>query len=105
MNNGKKEDLSVKVTNWLGTPFSIWVHTIIFVGILALKLLNYQWSDILLILTTLLSLEAIYLALFIQMTVNRHQERLEDVEEDVEGIAEDIEDISDYVDEVQEQKK
>ena len=94
MEKAGKKDFSIQITNWLGTPISIWVHTIIFIGILALKIWDYEWSNILLILTTLLSLEAIYLALFIQMTVNRHQERLEDVEEDVEDILEDTSELT-----------
>lgn len=44
-----------------------------------------------LILTTAVSLEAIYLAIFIQMTVNRTSESLEEVEEDIEDLQEDIE--------------
>ena len=56
---------------------------------------------ILLILTTIVSLEAIYLAIFIQMTVNRQAESLAEVEEDLEDIEEDIEDISQDIDEIQ----
>jgi chromosome segregation ATPase len=56
----------------------------------------------LLVLTTVVSLEAIYLAIFIQMTVNRHTESLREVEADVDEIQEDIGEIQEDVDEIQE---
>lgn len=51
------------------------------------------------ILTTAVSLEAIYLAIFIQMTVNRTTESLAGVEEDIDDIQEDIDDIQEDVSE------
>jgi peptidoglycan hydrolase CwlO-like protein len=56
----------------------------------------------LLVLTTAVSLEAIYLALFIQMTVNKNTKSLADVEEDIEEIAVDVEGIEKDIDEIQE---
>lgn len=47
-----------------------------------------------LILTTGLSLEAIYLALFIQMTVNRQHKRIKGIEEDIDDILEDTEELT-----------
>jgi len=64
--------------------------------------LGISASDILLILTTIVSLEAIYLAIFIQMTVNKHSEELEEVSEDIGEIQEDVEEIQKDVDEIQE---
>jgi biopolymer transport protein ExbB/TolQ len=60
------------------------------------------WQMMLLVLTTLLSFEAIYLSIFIQMTVNRHAKELEEVSGDVEEIQENIEEISEDMDEIQE---
>ena len=57
-------------------------------------------DDVLLILTTAVSLEAIYLAIFIQMTVNRNTAALEAVEDDIEEIAEDVEEVQKDVDEI-----
>ncbi|HBY74527.1 TPA: hypothetical protein DEG21_01265 [Patescibacteria group bacterium] len=56
----------------------------------------------LLILTTVVSLEAIYLAIFIQMTVNRNTLSLKAVEEDIDEIQEDIDEIQEDIDEIQE---
>lgn len=87
------EILSNRVIGWVGTTSSIIVHTILFIGIFSLRLFDVPIEDILLFLTTAVSLEAIYLSIFIQMTVNRATESLEEVEEDIDEIEEDIEEI------------
>lgn len=96
------ERASDRLTNWIGSPSSIVVHTVFFVGVFALRLLDFELDSILLILTTAVSLEAIYLAIFIQMTVNRNTRSLEEVEEDIEEISEDVEDISEDIEEISE---
>lgn len=93
--NGDKKlsvlhSLSFKLTKWVGTPYSVIFHSFLFVGIPALGLLGFDLRTVLLIFTTWLSIEAIYLAIFIQMTVNRNTESLEEVEEDIEDIQEDV---------------
>ncbi len=98
----KFEDFSRKLTKWIGSPQSIMLHTVFFIGIFSLRFFGTGTSDILLILTTLVSLEAIYLSIFIQMTVNRHAEELEEVSEDIEEIQEDVDDIQEDVEEIQE---
>ncbi len=101
--------MSILVTQWVGTPASIVVHSVLFVAIFALKYAGFTIDQILLILTTAVSLEAIYLAIFIQMTVNRHAEQIEEVGEDIEdiqegmqGLGEDVQEISEDVDEISE---
>ena len=84
------ENFSDKVARWIGSTWSIVIHTFFFVGIFALNLVGVSSSDILLILTTAVSLEAIYLAIFIQMTVNQNAEDLEDLEEDLDEIQEEL---------------
>ena len=104
------EKWSEKITEAVGSPASLIVHTLIFLVALSLPFFGISFDRVLLVLTTVVSLEAIYLALFIQMTVNRHTESLEDIEEDVEEISEDIgeigediEDISEDLEETQEE--
>lgn len=106
------EKISTKLTYWVGTPVSIIVHTLIFAGIFALNFFGVKADQILLILTTAVSLEAIYLAIFIQMTVNRNtasleavEEDIEDIQEDVEELEADVEDISRDIDILQEKHK
>ncbi len=89
----KFEDFSKKITRWIGSPQSILLHTVFFVAIFSLRFFDIPSSDILLVLTTIVSLEAIYLSIFIQMTVNKHAEELEEVSEDIEEIQEDVEEI------------
>lgn len=103
------EKFSIKITQWIGTPFSIILHTLFFVSIFGLKKFGYTAEEIFLILTTAVSLEAIYLAIFIQMTVNRQEARLrmvrkdiKEISEDIEGIQEDVEELGEDFDEISE---
>lgn len=96
------ERASLKVTQWIGTPYSVLAHTVLFIAIFSLKIFGYTVDQILLILTTAVSLEAIYLAILIQMTVNRNTLSLEAVEDDIEDIQEDVEDLEEDVEEISE---
>lgn len=93
-------DASYKITKFIGTPKSIVLHTALFIGIFGLRFFGVHTADILLILTTAVSLEAIYLSIFIQMSVNKTVQALEDVEDDIEDIQEDVEDISEDIEEI-----
>jgi len=97
-NSTTLESLSQKMTNAIGTTDSLVVHTVLFVGIFTLGFLGVSVDQILLVLTTIVSLEAIYLAIFIQMTVNRTTASLASVEEDIDDIQEDVDDIQEDVD-------
>ena len=90
-----------RFTTWLGSPSSIILHTVLFAAAFSLVVWGVAFDTILLILTTAVSLEAIYLALFIQMTVNKNTQSLADVEEDLEDIAEDVEGIEKDIDEIE----
>jgi low affinity Fe/Cu permease len=98
----KFEDFSKKLTKWIGSPQSIIVHTVFFIAMFCLRFFGVQADDILLVLTTVVSLEAIYLSILIQMTVNKHAEELEEVSEDIEEIQEDVDDIQEDMEEIQE---
>lgn len=95
--------LALKFTRGVGSPLSILVHTILFA---ACFVVAYQglinWDRMLLVLTTIVSLEAIYLAIFIQMTINYTTESLKEVSADVEEIHEHVEEIQEDVGEIQE---
>ena len=94
------EKITEKIINGIGTPISIVFHTIVFVGIFMLKLFGISIDQILLILTTAVSLEAIYLAIFIQMSVNKNALTIAGVEKDIDDIQEDIEDISEDIEDI-----
>jgi uncharacterized protein YoxC len=100
-NRIKIEKLTTKITNWMGTTQSIIFHTIFFIGMFLLIPLGVSSDQVMLILTTAVSLEAIYLALFIQMTVNRNTESLQEVEKDIEEIQEDVEGVEGDISEIQ----
>ena len=105
----KLEKIATRATSWIGSLQSLAVHTILFVGAFCLIILGAKTETVLLVLTTLVSLEAIYLAIFIQMSVNKAtrdieyiQEDVEDIQEDVDEIQEDVAEIEKDVDEIQE---
>ena len=94
---------ALSVTRAIGSPASIIVHTLIFVASFGLALLGYiEWPTMLLVLTTIVSLEAIYLSIFIQMTINYTTEAIEEVGEIQEEMQEDIGEIQEDIEEVQE---
>lgn len=82
-----------KFTAALGTPVSLFLHTVFFVVMFLLPFFGISFQDMMLALTTAVSIEAIYLALFIQMTVNRASESLEEVEESLEDVEESLEGV------------
>ena len=112
MQNGKSNGMekktsalgrfSIGATRWIGSTPSLITHTILFVGAFVLVYIGIDFDRVLLALTTVVSLEAIYLAIFIQMTINRTTAQLHDVEETVEEISEDIEEIHENVEDIQE---
>jgi archaellum component FlaC len=65
--------------------------------IFSLKFLNFSVDQILLILTTAVSLEAIYLSIFIQMSVNKTKLTIAGVEKDIDDIQEDVQEISEDI--------
>jgi TolA-binding protein len=92
-----------KVITWIGSIPSLVFHSIIFTCFLVLTLALASSRDtILLVWNTLVSLEAIYLAIFIQFSVNRNTVSLREVEEDIDEIQEDVEDLGEDLDEIQE---
>jgi peptidoglycan hydrolase CwlO-like protein len=104
------QKIALAVVNWIGSPESVIVHTIIFVIAFASVLFNFlPFVTLLLILNTVISLEAIYLALFNQLAINYANEGIDavgkdidELQEDVEEIQEDVGEISEDVDELQE---
>jgi uncharacterized membrane protein len=103
------ERVAMRATRWIGSTNSILVHTAFFIFCFVLFFWGIAIDKILLVVTTLVSLEAIYLSIFIQMSMNRQARRLrevardvEEIQEDVEEIQEDVENIEKDVDEIQE---
>lgn len=97
------EKTARKITHWLGTPTSIAVHSTFFV-----IMLLWCWFDkanreqILLFLTMIVSLEAIYQMLFLQMTVNLQATQLKEVQVAMAEVQDSVEEVQGSVAEVQE---
>ena len=99
----KAETIALSVTRGIGSIWSVAIHTLLFTGAFVLILLGVDFDRVLLVLTTIVSLEAIYLSIFIQMSVNYQGRALASVEKEIDEIAEDVEDIQENIDEMQDE--
>lgn len=70
------EHIAESAAEWVGSTISIICHTIAFIIVFLLPLIGLSLNTVLLVLTTIVSLEAIYLSIFVQMTVNKHSKHL-----------------------------
>jgi uncharacterized membrane protein (DUF106 family) len=93
------EKLALKLIHWIGSTNSVITHTILFILAFLSYFLGFDLTKILLIITTIVSLEAIYLSIFIQMSVNLQTQKLHSLQKDVQEIQEDVEDIQEDIQE------
>jgi methyl-accepting chemotaxis protein len=98
----KLETIALSATKAIGSIWSVLVHTFLFILAFVLIFIGYPVDRVLLVLTTVVSLEAIYLSIFIQMSVNHQARALATVEKEIDEIAEDVEGIAENVEEMQE---
>ncbi len=97
----QKKNPVERAIRWVGSVQSLYVHTAFFLGMFLLGLFHVPFEHILLILTTAVSLEAIYLAIFIQLSVNEQAQDIDEIQEDVDEIQKDVDEIQKDVDEIQ----
>ena len=92
---------AVNVTKWIGSTSSLLVHTILFIISFILPYMGVvSFERMLLFVTTIVSLEAIYLSIFIQMSINMSNQNIEIIQEDIEELGEDIEEMSEDIEEI-----
>lgn len=97
------DKMANSVISWIGSTASLVFHTLLFITSFLLPLFKVvEFEEMLLVLTTIVSLEAIYLSIFIQMSVNKSNKHIEVIKEDVNEIQEDIDEIQEDIDEIQE---
>lgn len=97
--NHKRKTPLEKIIHWVGTPASLVVHSVFFLGMPCLAFFGVSKETVMLLLTTVVSLEAIYLSIFIQMGVNR---QAEEQEETRSVISAGLHTLQESIDEVQE---
>ena len=95
------EKLVLKAMLWLGSVNSLIVHTLLFLAAYIWYIITKD-NTILIFVTAMVSFEAIYLSIFIQMGVNLHSKKLESVADDVEGLQKDVGEIQEDMEEIQE---
>ena len=97
------EEYALAITRSVGSLASVIIHTLLFVAcFVAVWLGLLPFDHMLLVLTTVVSLEAIYLSIFIQMTINYTHASIEGVEQNIDEIQEDIDELQEDVGEIQE---
>lgn len=97
------EKIAKKITHWIGTSSAIYTHLSFFTIMGLWYLFDVPDRDrILLILTTIVSLEAVFQGCFIQMTVNLQGRELNAVKTTMNEVQESVESVQTSVEEVQE---
>lgn len=97
------KDIPDIMVKWVGTTNSLIVHSVFFLlAFLSHWIFPISFDSVLLILTTVVSLEAIYLAIFIQRSVNQQATRLDDVEDALDDVEESLDDVEESIDDVEE---
>lgn len=99
------EKIVIKIINSIGSVWSLIIHTVLFLLAFIFYFLGYDLSEVLLVLTTIVSLEAIYLSILIQLSVNIQSKVVQSIQEDVEGIQEDVGEIQEDVEEINEDEE
>ena len=95
-----------KAIKWIGSVESLLIHTILFISSFLLSTFHiFEFGQMLLVLTTIVSLEAIYLSIFIQMSVNRSNQYIEIIHEDVDEISDNIDEMQKEEEEDEEELK
>jgi hypothetical protein len=79
------------IIEFIGTPYSLVLHTLLFAGTWGLHFWGVSTSDILIGMTTLVSIEALYLGIMNQIVLNRHTKSLKDVDSHVEELQTEVE--------------
>lgn len=96
------EYLSTNIPRLMGSMNSLIIHTILFILSYALIFMGFNEDKIFDLLTNIVSLEAIYLSIFLLMSGNLQLKKLHDVATNVKEIQEDVDEIQDDIDEIQE---
>ena len=100
------EQGSKNITKWIGSTQSVTLHTMLFLVCFGLPALGFMpFERMLLFLTTIVSLEAIYLSIFIQMSLNMSHENIEIMQEDIVEIQKDVDEIGEGIDEILEDEE
>jgi septal ring factor EnvC (AmiA/AmiB activator) len=89
------------ITRWIGSTTSVTLHTILFILAFVIPYIGIvSFERMLLVLTTIVSLEAIYLSIFIQMSINMNNQNIELIQGDIEELGEDIEELGEDIEEI-----
>lgn len=95
------QKIFLQIPNLLGSTKSIVIHTISIITMFLLAFVGVEFDTILLIVTTVLTIEAIYLSLFLQLSMNQNSKDIEEIKQDADEIQHDLEEIQEDTEEIQ----
>jgi len=82
VNKKYTEVVTAAIIKWIGSVQSLALHTVLFVLNFSLYWFGVSFNTILLVLTTAVSIEAIYLAILMQMSLNIQSEKLDEMNDE-----------------------
>lgn len=88
------ENLANKASEWVGSVPSMIIHTLIFVAAFLTILFGVPFATVLLWVTTIVSLEAIYLSIFVQFSVNQQKKQITEHGENIDDLHEKIDSLN-----------
>jgi uncharacterized membrane protein len=80
---------SQAIMRWMGTKSSVYIHSLALI-LCPVLILFVSWDKIFLFLTFVVSIEAIYQNIFLQMGSNLNSDKLVDIHEDVQEVADEL---------------
>jgi hypothetical protein len=85
-------NIAIKITKIISNPQSILYHSLFFILIFVLTLFDISFNDVMLILTTIVSLEAIYLSLLILLIQHYHEQKLDNHSQKLDNLSTSLKD-------------
>lgn len=82
----KLETVASKASEWIGSVPSMIIHTTLFFIAFLTILFGVPFATVLLWLTTIVSLEAIYLSIFVQFSMNQQKKRMDEHGESIDNL-------------------
>ncbi len=92
-NPTKLEKISYKLAKLIGSPFCLVLHIALFGGFFILRSLGIIPNAVLIMLATVVGLEAIFLIIFVQMSVKNNTKSLIQLQEKIDQIQQEEEEV------------
>lgn len=86
------EKISSGLIKWIGSPSSLLFHTALFIGFFTLRYFGIIGEYVFSLLIATMCLEAIYLAIFVQLIVKKNCKNLQHMQESINEVSQEEKD-------------